>query len=159
MDGAKGLSADVRRERRRILRLMQVMADGPQANDHAGMSKGQRMTARKSCQMALVLALTLPGLALAAEGGSSNGSKNSHPGEVRVLVCKDVGKEANKGAVVGGVAGGVLGNVVAGHGSKTAGTVIGAGVGAITGHQIAKKNAKKNQECHYEYRPAPPHGG
>ena len=110
----------------------------------------------RSIRICLLAAAAAPGLAFAAEPAGTHQSQTSHPGEKRVLVCKDVRKEANKGTLIGGVAGGVLGNVVAGHGSKTAGTLVGAGVGAVAGHEIAKNNAKKNQECHYEYRPVEP---
>lgn len=110
--------------------------------------------------LAAALSLALPMTAIGASPALSQSARGptraevrAHPGEKRVLVCKDVAREANKGAVIGGVAGGVLGNVVAGHGSKTTGTVIGAGAGALAGHQIAKKRAKKNRECHYEWRP------
>jgi len=92
--------------------------------------------------------LVSTGLAVAAAPAQAE----SHKGQKKVWVCKDMSSSNNKGTVIGAVSGGVLGNVVAGHGHKTAGTVIGAGVGAVAGHEIAKRNNEKKQDCHYEYR-------
>jgi len=96
--------------------------------------------------------LVSAGLAVAAAPAQAESHANSHKGQKKVWVCKDVSSSNNKGTVIGAVGGGLLGNVVAGHGHKTAGTVIGAGVGAVAGHEVARRNNEKNRDCHYEYR-------